>query len=410
MFSFTFILLPTILFCFTDFSETVISSKGILSLFGIKAYCYNGSILRGIALQKPTPSTIRWALQCVPMEVDGRHISHHVSDQVECLNDPNGYWLSKIDIRCPPERVLYGLSIELYNKDLCGVHYLCQKVDGALCLNYNKVESNTIPYPNNVSKESLTTLPIVAGDYYAGIQGFRLNVNKGSMKYMYSWCALPQYDNNNNLDNLAKDNDLNIEMYFRLDDSKSVKYIVDVIGGVKKTFKDAILFSFYPHYIKPLKGSEQESIKQSCIYEIDKDVYFDYMEEYYINCSNSNNCGEQILNNYNVSKQDLNKCIQNMNENRYLNSEMKIIKDNKYSIPSLFINSRLSQMKTKEEIFSHLCHNTTNILLPQCQDILSSQNESSASTFKIIIIILISIILVAVCLRLILFIFKLYYI
>ena len=141
MFSFTFILLPTILFCFTDFSETVISSKGILSLFGIKAYCYNGSILRGIALQKPTPSTIRWALQCVPMEVDGRHISHHVSDQVECLNDPNGYWLSKIDIRCPPERVLYGLSIELYNKDLCGVHYLCQKVDGALCLNYNKVES-----------------------------------------------------------------------------------------------------------------------------------------------------------------------------------------------------------------------------------------------------------------------------
>lgn len=413
----------------TDFSQTVVNNQSIFGLFGVKAYCPGNSIIRGFEIEKPTISTVRWNLQCIPLQIEGGHISHLVSDQVECLNDTSFSWMNKINLRCPPERVLYGLSLELYKDNLCGFHYLCKTIPGSLCINSNKIVTKTVPFPKDLQNEMIPHLPVVAGDYYAGLQGLMMDITNDTFNYKYSWCVLPQFNISNNYDGLIEENDLMIEMFFNLDDDKSLNYIVDVLGEVKKQFHNQIRFSFYPHYLinfKTTKNKEEEcinnyclskkekvieSLKQFCIYQEDKELYFLYMDEYKNNCTEYyNGCGEKIFEKYNIDKNRIEKCINETftseGDNNYFEPITLVIQEKNYTkFPVLLINQKQSTMKNKDEIFAQICLNSSIIDRTPCEE-FDKLNEPS--TFWYIIKIILYLIFFVVIIRILLIIYKKY--
>lgn len=358
----------------SHFSNTIINKNGIYDLYGLKGYCPPDSVVRGIQLDKPTNSTFRYALNCFYTNGQKTYISHYVSDQVNCT-DNSFSWLTQLPIECPRKTILVGLSLENYSPGLCGIHYLCSKIQGSLCSNYKAFKTET---KDNV------LIPIVSKSHNGGISSISLKFTEGKgFYYSYDWCFIPQYNNTNVLMSVQP-SIIKIEFFFRLDDIEKVDFIINVLQKIILYFEGEVIF--IPHYLVDFEeeGGKncyglycldnpwrvRESLIQYCIYENHKEEYFNYLVNYRKSCSHlkeyslSFDCG-------NFKSEDIDKCFMksfrnNMKQNTIFDGENAFYLEKKISRDfPLIINEDHFRLLSQEEITQIICNKRTDIA--KCQ-------------------------------------------
>ena len=372
-------LLIKVIFSWNVYSPTIINKNGIRDLFGLKAYCKEHYALRGFQIQKPTLSTIRYALDCVEVKIEMRYKFHYVSNQVDCMNNNSLSVFNNMYMNCQYERILYGFSLELYQNNLCGIHYVCAKIEGALCA-YNLYYTSSALYYNNVNY-NITQLSVIGGNDQIALKQVVLIINENNenmVKYKYSFCVIPQYDKLSKMKSIGYDDTIQIDFYITLKDNTKnndiafINEIKELLGNYTDNKKTII---FIPHYITNNNGKHlndkcingycldtkenvYESIFQSCLYENDVDAYFNYIKKY-LQCISLGhqdmcikNAKEEInnINNYHL----LFSCIDDFvirNDTFYFQGQNVLVSErNIFVYPSIELNGKIISINNAKEI------------------------------------------------------------
>lgn len=418
----------------TDFSETRVIKGGLRDIMNLPAFCPVTKYLRGISLDHPTHSTIRWALQCSPLNENKEYKYMEKSfstSGTKCDKKNQFHCLKDHPILCPPGSILKGFNI--YNYDLLAVSFTCLSVHNAVCLNSNSVSSEPFYIKNNSLKSS-DFKPVITENFNSAIQGFHLDIDDttDTTHFKYSFCFFNNHEaekekefDKTNVTQIVETTGVNIDFYFYLVEEKSLKFLSD-FSSVSKKFKDYI--SFTPHYLmnttmknylgkdeiekncinngefclKPYKKRSSgyhlllETVKQLCIFNeaqigdrYNKDLYFEYIYTYRTDCLKDNlraDCGANLFEMYGLGKVFFSHCIQSsfsnqeeMNgENKILKKQFMISNDKNIDKISLFINGAKIEDYSISKVVDHLCK-----IMPKIKPCMHEEEDDQIPFAKI---------------------------
>lgn len=436
-------LLPIIVLAWTDFSETRVFKNGLYDLHYLQAQCPLSKIMRGFAIEKPTKSTIRIAMNCIPLDKSIKYMYQEITNSTspqECVDD-RFIWLDKHQVLCKEGHVLIGFTIFMFDKK-CHLSYTCLPIPKSSCYNKNYLSTSYFPLPKG-QLESKGFPKILAPPYNAGLQGFEFVVNyhkddiHWEARFNYSWCLFPEsvetIDSESvNLKNTGIDIDLYIK-YSQENIKKSLQFIID-FKEIFTKFKEYI--SFTPHILINVTSNEEqdklsndfknahcinegkyclnkidniqgkqlimESLKQSCLgtdlilFSSDsiKELFFEYIFVYQNKCINQTgviNCGDEVLQMFGVQKWTTERCIQESFENReklsgensIIERENLIIQEKNFTFdefPYLTVNDNKINL-SKNEVISIICRVLGNIT--QCNE--SNLNKQGGTFLSVIL-------------------------
>lgn len=448
-------LFPIIVLAWTDFSETRVYKNGLYDLHYLQAHCPISKIMRGFAIEKPTKSTIRVAMNCIPLDKSIKYMYQEITNYTspEDCKDNRFIWLDKHKILCKEGHVLIGFTFFMFDQK-CHLSYTCIPIPKSSCYNKNYFSTNYFPLPKG-HLESKGFSMILAPSYNAGLQGFELVMKfyhddkQWEARLNYSWCWLPEIgDTNESVSpkNIGIDIDLYIK-YNKENIKKTLQNILD-FKEIFTKFKDYI--SFTPHILVNVTSNEEqsklsndfknehcinegkyclnkidniqgkqlimESLKQSCLgtdlilFSPDsiKEIFFEYIFVYQNKCINQTgviSCGDEALQMFGVQKWATERCIQESFENKeklsgfnsIIERENLIIQEKNIifdEFPYLTINDKKITLN-KKEVISVICSYLGNII--QCKESnLNNQRVSLLSLLLIITLILLSLFLICI--------------
>ena len=347
----------------TDFSQTVINTNGIYDLYKLKASCPRNMAIRGFALDKPSLSTLRWALQCIkPSNLDKSKALVSKKTNVDKCDDSRIIWLDRHYIKCDPDQVLHSFTfLNNGNEKECYFLYECLPLTSSLChFNLDQPSKTVNNHLGDLRKFPL--LPVIANQKDSALIGFqfRMSYNDNNIWetfIYYGWCvtSVPNYN--------SKSTGIDVEVFFKLDDAKMITFLSDFYEYYRRIEK---YISFTPHYL--INGNAQyteeyihdvnyldyitnncvskgkycydippnsdensmgryfllETVRQQCIHHSAtvgsmrnniKGLYWDFIYYYKNHCSPESafrlNCGSEIFDKYNFNGYNVMQCIAN---------------------------------------------------------------------------------------------------
>ena len=430
------LLLPSFVLLWTDFSETRLIKNGIYDLHQLQAFCPSYKILRGFTFEHPTNSTIRIAMNCIPLDKSIKYQYADINNNTRPITITNNsmMWLEQQEILCGQSQVLLGFAIFIYN-NVMNFAYTCLPIPNSSCYNENTLLSKVFPFPNGDLKR-ITFPPIVASPYYGGLQGFKLTVRRVNEEekwkafISYSWCLFG--NDIKSEEELIKSTGINVDLYFKYTDN-NIDKVLDFLTSFKRIyfrFKD--LISFSPHYIVNIRDEKEiakipkeeislnctedgrycledvkentgksmvmESLKQLClgtdmvsyssIYF--KEMYFEYLYTYKTKCIHKSgiiDCGESVLDMYGVHQWSIEQCFQDNFEdphhlkgkNKLFEREYLLMKENNIKekdLPLIKLNNKITIYNLDEDsLIKQICKILGNI--PQCKKEKEEEPESN---------------------------------
>ena len=231
----------------TDFSKTVINKDGIYDLNGIKATCPKNKVIRGFALDKPSQSTIRWALHCIlPSNIDNtkKSVITKSTNRDDC-EDSRMIWWDRHTIKCDENQVLHSFTfISEKQSKKCYFMYECIQLTNSLChFNLNQATKTVSSNKGNLLKFPL--LPVIANQKDSALIGFQFRNQYTSdvlweSFIFYGWCVTTLPNQN------SKSTGIDIEVYFELTDKNMLNFLSDFYEYYRRIEK---YISFTPHYL-----------------------------------------------------------------------------------------------------------------------------------------------------------------